>query len=623
MSSVSYFIDRADPRAMAELHRWIKTSGHEPASITALEPGGRSDIPVAKFFAGDLRTPEGEAVFLAAHRLATSAAFAGVDWLLDKEPVLADLNRSVGRGTLRLALAQEAWGRASVFFMKILSAQALNPTSRVMVASTEVLPDSIVAEFVPDMIVRSYPVAGLLHQWLLPWRAVVGTFLRRSRLWLRSAEVRAQPSGPTVMVSSMGELSADPTLKGQPHWIWDENKEKALNVLVFPGFRDNQVFDSVHMASLEREGVRLLSRAELGYSRRKALGTALDKHLGSLCRTAFRLVTTGSGIPTRWAAGVTFRLIDEARTVGAVVRERNVGCLLKNECHLLHSYAMAVVAETMQIPLVAYQYSNLALPSVAMLSTADHFLLFHKDFRSVWESEGVAPGNFEAIGYPYDGVFDRVRERAKGHRQGLEAAGVKFVICLFDESVQHDRYGFIHRDTHLRDIHSLLTYLLDMPDVGLVVKSQFRSNTPSQLYPEDPVLHEAAQTGRYLELNVGAERRNLVYPAEAALVADIAVGNIVGATASLEAALAGCRSLLVDSHGQVRYRRDLYDKADIVYPSMRSAVDAIRRLHRGDSSAARLGDWTPIIDQFDSFRDGASTLRLKSFLERLLKSGED
>ena len=198
------------------------------------------------------------------------------------------------------------------------------------------------------------------------------------------------------------------------------------------------------------------------------------------------------------------------------------------------------------------------------------------------------------------------------------------MICLFDESVSDGPYGSISSDAHLHDIHVVLRYLLQKPDVGLIIKSQFQFNSPSQLYPEDSILQKAAQTGRYLELNVSGNRgrRNVVYPAEAALASDIALGNMVGVTASLEAALTGCRSLLVDSHGQRRPRRDLYDKANIVYPSMESVIEAIRQLRQGDPSTEKLGDWSPIIDQMDAFRDGRSALRLKSFLRRLCEEGE-
>jgi hypothetical protein len=624
MSSVDYFVDRATPRAMAALRYLEKTSGHKPASITALESGGRPDIPVADFFAGDLRTPEGEAISQAAAPLATTATFAGVDWLLDREPKLAELNRSIGRGTLRLLMAFEAYGSAYGFLLKVLAARTLNPTSQVLVASTEMLPDSVVSQVVPDLVIHSYPASGLLRRYWDASRIVLGALRRRMQLRLRSGKVRVHLGKMKVMASHDNDLISDPTLRGQPHWIWDQDDHEDLGVLVFPGYHTSKELEGLDMEPFEKAGVHVLSDAELGYSRREASGTALDRDLASLGRVALRLAATSSDPRTRRAAGAAFRLLDETRTVSAVAKERDVRCFLTAESHLLQSQAMAVVAEKTGVPLVAYQYSNLYTPTPAMLSTADHFLLFHKDFRSVFEYEGVAPGNFHATGYLYDCVFDRVRERSEEHRRSLEASGARFVICLFDESVSDAPYGSISSDAHLHDIHVVLRYLLDMPDVGLVIKSQFQFNTPSQLYPEDSVLREAAQTGRYLELNVSGNRgrRNVVYPAEAALVSDIALGNMLGGTASLEAALVGCRSLLVDSHRQRRPRRDLYDKADIVYPSMESAIEAIRQLRQGDPSAAGLGDWSPIIDQMDAFRDGRSALRLKSFLRRLSEDGE-
>lgn len=102
------------------------------------------------------------------------------------------------------------------------------------------------------------------------------------------------------------------------------------------------------------------------------------------------------------------------------------------------------------------------------------------------------------------------------------------------------------------------------------------------------------------------------------MASDISLGHMVGATAALEAALAGCRSLIIDSYGQIRHRRDLYDRADVVYPSVDAALLAIDSFKAGAPETARLGDWTPILAEFDPFRDGHAPDRLRALIERLV-----
>jgi hypothetical protein len=95
----------------------------------------------------------------------------------------------------------------------------------------------------------------------------------------------------------------------------------------------------------------------------------------------------------------------------------------------------------------------------------------------------------------------------------------------------------------------------------------------------------------------------------------------VGATASLEAALAGRRSLLLNPYGFTGANDTIYSRADIVYRSMGEALDAVSRHRRGEPRAARLGDWSEILPVFDAFRDGRAADRMRKFIETLL-SGE-
>jgi hypothetical protein len=108
--------------------------------------------------------------------------------------------------------------------------------------------------------------------------------------------------------------------------------------------------------------------------------------------------------------------------------------------------------------------------------------------------------------------------------------------------------------------------------------------------------------------------RNIVFPAEAALSADITIGHTMGATASLEAALAGSRSILLNPYGFKSDNDLLYAQADIVYETMFDALKAVEGFRNGERKYAGLGDWTPIISSLDPFRDNRSSDRLKDLL---------
>jgi len=154
-----------------------------------------------------------------------------------------------------------------------------------------------------------------------------------------------------------------------------------------------------------------------------------------------------------------------------------------------------------------------------------------------------------------------------------------------------------------------------------VVKTQFERNAPSRLFAADPVLAAARATGRYVELSAGTHRNN-VFPVEAALAADLCVGHLIGATASLEAALGGVRSIMLNPLNLRTTTSDVYARADIVYSSMEAALEAIGAWRRGDPTRAALGDWSSIVRTFDPFGDGNASRRLRELLERAVVANE-
>ncbi len=155
-----------------------------------------------------------------------------------------------------------------------------------------------------------------------------------------------------------------------------------------------------------------------------------------------------------------------------------------------------------------------------------------------------------------------------------------------------------------------------------MIKTQFHHN----LYRLSPDVAEAVaraeRTGR-LERPEQGSHRNSVLPAEAALSADLVIGFAIGGTASLEAALAGRRSLMVNVYGFRSAADVLYARCDIVYPTLDAALEAIEAYRRGDAPRARLGDWSPILSEFDRFQDGRAAKRLRNLVERMCAGEAD
>ena len=86
--------------------------------------------------------------------------------------------------------------------------------------------------------------------------------------------------------------------------------------------------------------------------------------------------------------------------------------------------------------------------------------------------------------------------------------------------------------------------------------------------------------------------------AEAALSSDVSISHKFGATAGLEAAVAGVRTVLLDTHSVKTKFDDVYSQADIEYDSMSSLIKAILKYKDGDLNYQALGDWSEILHFF-------------------------
>lgn len=576
-------------------------------------------IDEADFFAGDLRGADNEAVYVSARRLAASLAFEAADRLLAEHAALREANERGGRGTVRLFIARRLCLDIEPVLVRALAARAIAgsaPCTVVLSVPATIDPDLLRQAF-PDL--RLLPSGGVpvLDRWTLMARAVVSSLGRELRWmlpWTRSVAAPARPTGrPGLLLIQEDELSLDRSHRSQPHWLPEGAPRLGFDVYVLALNRAAEN-DADH-ASLRSAGVELIDARELIATRRRSTGP-VDDGLAAEARRVGRAAVfarTRSAI----ALAAVWGLLVKARSLAAWCAHLNVRGYLTGENYPVWADAMQIVAHRTGVATASFQYSNLAFSTPLMMTTADRLVLFSKTYAPLWTAHGVAPRLVEEAGYVFDGAFRLVAGRAAELRAALLKAGATFVFCYFDESIQTDKFGLISEAHHHEELRQLAQALLADPAVGLVVKSQFGRNSPSRRYAADPVLARARETGRYVELRHG-RHRNTVFPAEAALAADFAIGHVVGATAGLEAALAGRRCALLNPYGMRSVNDALYARAAIVVRSMPELLHAVARMRAGDPEFAAFGDWRPILPQLDPWRDGQAAARLRATIEDML-----
>jgi len=610
---------------------------------------GRNGVCVseASFFAGHLKTEEGEAVRIRGFRLAGQIALRAAKQVVQSTRQLNSMNTAYGRNTVELFIARQLHLHIDYWTSRVLVVQALCTSDRaeVWLRKPTRFDGRLLVEAFPSVEIRFYSTLGfgpieLAKSWLLDvLRDIKLTFgLGQHNRPSTQGKSHEQPlslvfaiarnikqtlgfrrcnktteaskiNKPSVLMLQEGNIRADRSLRGQPHWLDGTNQPEMLDIYVVASQSSTFSFTEDE-EKLAMAGVKILSTSSF----RSALHARRDdKTLMRIRRdrrTAIQAVFQTRGFVGKFFLLRLGSLLRQAELMGAMALWLNSTVFLVRETYFSFADAIQLVAPDLNVTTLACQYSNMGCISPLMMSTADKLLIFSDMYKSIYQSDGIAPKEFVLTGYLCDYVAGLVVEKARQHREALNRAGAQFVVCYFDESVQHDRWGLVSKCDHLGELHTLANSVLTDPAFGVVVKSQFIRNSPSRLYPEDDLIQAAKASGRYLELIEGVHR-NDIYPTEAALVADLCISNKFGATAALEAAIAGVRTVILNAYGTKTLWDSIYAKADIEYESIDALMVTIGRYRAGNAAQQALGDWAPILQYFDPYRDGKAAERLR------------
>lgn len=290
--------------------------------------------------------------------------------------------------------------------------------------------------------------------------------------------------------------------------------------------------------------------------------------------------------------------------------------------HFAIADAMTAVGGATAIYQRAYQPD----PSPEIAVNADLMFGYAPADAEVERRSGSVIGHHVAVGYFGDHRFPLLREPAAAMRAATRAAGAEFIVAFFDENSAPDSRWHTGHEFMRENYAFLLEQLLSQPWMGLLLKPKFPGTLRKRLGPVAPLLERAIATGR-CHLHEAGTVNGAHPPAAAAMAADVAIhGHLCAATAGLEAALAGVPTLLLDREGWPMGRPHALGPAVAFtdWPTLWHALLDARR--RRDVRAGGFGDWTPLLDEMDPFRDGRGAWRMGWYLTRVLQglqAGED
>jgi len=562
------------------------------------------------FLAGHLRTSGGESVRPAARKVAFVLAASAARNVIEASTYLRGLDQRWQRHTIRLTLAKRLWPGAEEVTLRVLVANALakergDASATVLVAWPAELPPTSVADIPSDITLV------LLGRRAVPWRSgrlsgvliVARDFLRTIRSSAGRGVERQPHSLPGVLLLQEDDQSFDRSVRSQPHWLQPDDEPDFRTIIL----RLNDL-TSVHVSAEERERAKLefVDQAEMsGMNASLPITRRMRPELWRL----HALCMFVSSPEVSFAAGQIARLMMVAGTLARVCANRGVSVFMTCENYAAAADAMQLIAAPMGITTLSYQYSNLPYSSLPMITTADKLATFSPMFERRFTYSGYPPPTFVNCGYVFSSSFPAVRNRAAERRSRMAAAGAMFVVGFFDESIQADKYGLVDIDEYENELLQLLEWMHRDPTHGVVFKTQFLAHQSRLSAKVTAAVAEAVETQRFEMPSIG-RHRNVVLPCEVAASADFTIGHAFGGTAPLESALAGCRSLLVNSCNLITEADAVYGRVDVVVPSVGAALTAIDEYRAGSPSRRQLGDWGPILPDFDAFRDEGSASRL-------------
>lgn len=265
---------------------------------------------------------------------------------------------------------------------------------------------------------------------------------------------------------------------------------------------------------------------------------------------------------------------------------------------------VALGAEAADAIRVGFAWSSKDGPSAPGLRTHHVFFCWGPHDAGICLESGAISPHLLIAGCPIHEMRSSERSRLQARDAATEVRrhGAALLLAVFDSSnASPNFYRF------------LLDWLLEVPTLGLLVKSKATAWTRAERDGLDGRVSRALATGRLQTLESEAS------PADAALACDFAVG-MTSLSALIVSALAGSRVLYLDyahvDRGPLKPFAAFHslgpERCAFTDPSaLRSAVS---RYLDHPASNPQLGDASPLLDLFDPFRDGRAGDRIGEYL---------
>lgn len=248
---------------------------------------------------------------------------------------------------------------------------------------------------------------------------------------------------------------------------------------------------------------------------------------------------------------------------------------------------------------------------------------------STWaiQNEKIQGSNipyYIAIGYPKDYCVPLLKKQAREMRACLQRKGARKIVAIFDENSGDDDRWHTGHPWQRENYQYILEKVLDTPWLGVIFKPKVAKTLRKRLGPVSDLLVEAEATGRCYVYEISGQNTTIIPPVLAGLASDIAIhGHLSAGTGAVECALAGIKTLLIDREGLPDSRLYQLGEGKVVFKDWPELIEALFLHWESEKGIPCFGDWTPLLNELDPFRDGKAAYRMGTYLHWLIQGFEN
>lgn len=231
--------------------------------------------------------------------------------------------------------------------------------------------------------------------------------------------------------------------------------------------------------------------------------------------------------------------------------------------------------------------------------------------------------NYIITGYPKDYAGKILKEEADKLRKKLFERGVKKIVFSIDENSGDDSRWHTGHELQRENYSFILEKVLENPWLGVIFKPKNAKTIRRRLGAVNELLDEVIKTGRCIIFESSGHHTTIASPMVAGLAADVCIhGHLSAGTAALECALEGKPTLLIEREGCPESKFYELPKEKVIFKNWEDAIDALMEHFQTPNCIPGFGDWGPLLDELDPFRDGKAAQRMGNYLNCLIQGFE-